>query len=71
VRWRLNPLFQKHERTGRPLGDDSFAKMLMGMAHRLLRQQKPGPRDKENNLVKLTAPGTPELLLRWGTADIF
>jgi putative transposase len=37
-------LFQKHERTGRPLGDDSFIERLEGMANRLLRKQKPGPK---------------------------
>jgi putative transposase len=38
--------FRKHERTGRPLGQESFIKNLEEMQDRLLRPQKPGPKVK-------------------------
>ena len=38
--------FRKHERTGRPLGSDSFVQMLEQKLHRILRPQKPGRKAK-------------------------
>jgi len=40
-------LIQRHERTGRPLGDTSFVIMLEETLGRTLRPQKPGPKKKE------------------------
>jgi len=37
-------LFKKHERTGRPLGDEGFVEKLEGMVNRLLHKQKPNPK---------------------------
>ena len=37
---------QSSERTGRPLGDESFIKKLEKMTGRLLRKKKPGPKPK-------------------------
>lgn len=36
--------FRRHERTGRPLGDEPFLSRLEAMTARLLRKQKPGPK---------------------------
>jgi putative transposase len=38
--------FRKHERTGRPLGQEAFIKNLEEVQDRLLRPQKPGPKGK-------------------------
>ena len=35
---------RRHERTGRPLGDESFVKRLEQIVGRILRRQKPGPK---------------------------
>ena len=35
---------RKHERTGRPLGDESFINRIENAANRVLRKQKPGPK---------------------------
>ena len=35
-----------HERTGRPLGSVKFIAKLEGIAGRLLRKQKPGPKKR-------------------------
>ena len=40
-------VFQRHERTGRPLGEDSFIKTLENKLNRSLRPKKPGPKKKE------------------------
>lgn len=40
-------LFRKHERTGRPLGDDGLLSILERTLGRRLRLQKPGPRKKD------------------------
>jgi putative transposase len=37
-------LFRKHERTGRPLGDDAFIEQLERMLHRPLKLKKPSPK---------------------------
>ena len=37
-------LFRRHERSGRPLGDDGFVARLEKMMGRLLRPGKPGPK---------------------------
>lgn len=37
-------LFKKHERTGRPLGNESFIDRLEGELSLPLRPQKPGPK---------------------------
>lgn len=38
--------FRKHERTGRPLGSDSFVQMLEKKLHRILKPQKSGRKAK-------------------------
>jgi putative transposase len=40
-------LFRKHERTGRPLGEDIFIEKLEKLLDRSLKLQKPGPRKKD------------------------
>lgn len=40
-------LFQKHERTGRPLGDYGFIGQLEQIVDRKLKPQKPGPKMKD------------------------
>jgi putative transposase len=37
-------LFRKHERTGRPLGNDTFVEKMELVLERKLRPQKPGPK---------------------------
>jgi putative transposase len=37
-------LFRKHERTGRPIGDDTFVEKLEQLLDRKLKPQKPGPK---------------------------
>ncbi len=36
--------FAKHERTGRPLGSDSFIEMAESLLDRNLKKKKPGPK---------------------------
>ena len=36
--------FGKHERTGRPLGNDSFIEMAESLLERDLKKKKPGPK---------------------------
>ena len=40
-------LFRKHERTGRPIGDDSFIETLELLLDRNLKPQKPGPKKRD------------------------
>ncbi len=40
-------LFRKHERTGRPLGNDSFIETLGMLLDRNLKLQKPGPKMRD------------------------
>ncbi len=40
-------LFRKHERTGRPLGEELFIKKMESLLDRKLRPQKPGPKKKD------------------------
>jgi len=40
-------IFRKHERTGRPLGDDSFIKKMELLLERKLKPKKPGPKKKD------------------------
>ncbi len=40
-------LIRKHERTGRPLGEDSFIEKLEHLLDRNLKPQKPGPKNKD------------------------
>jgi len=40
-------LFRKHERTGRPLGEDSFIEKMELILDRRLKPQKPGPKGKD------------------------
>ncbi len=40
-------LFRKHERTGRPLGEDFFIKKMESLLGRRLKPQKPGPKKKD------------------------
>ena len=37
-------LFRKHERTGRPIGDDAFIERLERLLDRSLKLKKPGPK---------------------------
>jgi len=39
-------LLRRHERTGRPLGNDTFVDKLEKLTSRVLRKQKPGPKKK-------------------------
>jgi putative transposase len=41
-------LFRKHERTGRPLGDDGFIKNMESVLDRRLTPQKRGPKKRKN-----------------------
>ena len=41
-------VFQRHERTGRPLGEDGFIKTLENKLNRSLRPKKPGPKKKNS-----------------------
>jgi len=36
--------FEKHERTGRPLGDESFIEKAERLLQRELKKKKPGPK---------------------------
>ena len=40
-------LLRKRERTGRPLGDDSFIEKIELLLNRKLKPQKPGPKGKD------------------------
>ncbi|MBU1168704.1 MAG: hypothetical protein KKD44_03980 [Proteobacteria bacterium] len=40
-------MLRKHERTGRPIGDDSFIERLELILERILKPQKPGPKGKD------------------------
>ena len=40
-------LFQKHERTGRPLGSAKFLEKLENLLGRILKPQKPGKKTKK------------------------
>lgn len=40
---------RRHERTGRPLGDEGFVAELEKTLCRTLRYKKPGPKGKENS----------------------
>jgi len=40
-------MFRKHERTGRPLGEDSFIEKMEVLLDRQLTPQKPGPKKKD------------------------
>jgi putative transposase len=37
-------LFRKHERTGRPLGNETFVEQIENLLGRTLRPKKPGPK---------------------------
>lgn len=37
---------RKHERTGRPLGDEVFVEKLEALLERALKRKKPGPKSK-------------------------
>ena len=39
--------FRKHERTGRPLGEDSFIERMENLLDIPLKPQKPGPKKKD------------------------
>ena len=40
-------LIRRHERTGRPLGDDAFIEHLEAILGRPLRPRKPGPKPRD------------------------
>lgn len=41
--------FEQHERTGRPLGEDSFIEKAERLLKRELKKKKPGPKGGEGN----------------------
>jgi putative transposase len=41
--------FEKHERTGRPLGSDNFIEIAETLLNRTLKRKKPGPKVADNN----------------------
>jgi len=41
-------LLQRHERTGRPLGDEAFLSRIERRLHRTLRKLKPGPKPRQS-----------------------
>ena len=41
--------FEKHERTGRPLGDESFIEKAEKLLGRELKKKKPGPMPRDGN----------------------
>ncbi len=41
--------FEQYERTGRPLGDDSFTERAERLLGRELKKKKPGPKTREDN----------------------
>ena len=41
--------FEMHERTGRPLGSESYIEMAESLLDRNLRKKKPCPKIKDNN----------------------
>ncbi|MBI3016120.1 MAG: hypothetical protein HYY65_13905 [Candidatus Tectomicrobia bacterium] len=43
---------RKHERTGRPLGSESFTEKLELVIERILRRQKPGPKGARRYQIK-------------------
>ena len=47
ITWEERDRFRLHERTGRPLGDETFLERTEELARRVLRRQKPGPKKKE------------------------
>jgi len=40
-------ILKKHERTGRPLGEDGFVEALEALLDRKLKCRKPGPKKKD------------------------
>jgi len=40
---------RRHERTGRPLGNDGFTAKLEKTLNRLLQKQQPGPKKNKGN----------------------
>jgi hypothetical protein len=42
-------LFRKHERTGRPMGEESFLDKLECYLDRTLKPQKPGPKCRDSS----------------------
>ena len=40
-------ILKKHERTGRPLGEDGFVEVLEALLDRKLKCQNPGPKKKD------------------------
>ena len=45
--WAFIALLKKHERTGRPLGADSFIEKMELLLDRKLKPKKPGPKKKD------------------------
>ena len=48
-RWGKMESIRKHERRGRPLGDDHFVDRLESETARHLRKKKPGPKGPRKN----------------------
>ncbi|MBU0638071.1 MAG: hypothetical protein KKB50_04340 [Planctomycetes bacterium] len=45
----IGETLQRHERTGRPLGDDSFLTKLRDLLNRALKPKKPGRKPKKKD----------------------
>ncbi len=41
--------FERHERTGRPLGDEKFIEKAERLLNRDLKKKKPGPKKQDDN----------------------
>jgi putative transposase len=60
-------LLRRHERTGRPLGGESFIDWLERALSRRLRKQKPGPKPNRRTRQVLCPPNyCPELWSNYG-----
>jgi len=49
---------RRHERTGRPLGNEDFVTRVVRALDRILRKQKPGPKGKEGEKGITPVTGT-------------
>jgi putative transposase len=54
-----------HERTGRPLGDDTFLTSLEKKLGRILKRQKPGPKGKAKRSIENSSPRSATGAQRW------
>ncbi len=47
---------RRHERTGRPLGNDDFVARTERATNRILRKQKPGPKSEKWSSLSMVSP---------------